>query len=188
MPSPDPRPRIYLAHPIATYGTVRETAAIALLTAAGFEVINPSERQYAEACGKDMRHWVRLAAACDAVALLPFRDGKMGSGMAMEARHALKQGRPLYRLNATATAFVPCTQVPAALILDIDATRRRNLVARQRRAAEQGMFLRPNTQHHPDLLAVAAGSKPRSPTRSAPLSAASASTTPRSRRSPARSP
>jgi len=140
--------RVYLAHPIGTYGSARERTAIASLTALGHTVVNPAEAQYARACGADMARWVALAQGCDALALMPFADGAIGAGAAMEARAALDAGQPVFLATPDLATWAISPTVPRALT--IAQTRDRNATAR---AAQGAARVQPDTARHADLLA-----------------------------------
>lgn len=156
--------RVYLAHPIGTYGSRRERLAIELIEREGHQVINPRERQYADACGRGMDNWVKLAAACDAVALLPYRDGLMGCGMHLEMKAAHAAGRPIYQIDALAERWWLCeTPPPDGQFLDMATTSSRNHSGKVNRRKARVPMLGHNTQVHPDLLAqLPAPSPPRS--------------------------
>lgn len=148
--------RVYLAHPIGTYGSRRERLAIELIERDGHQVVNPRERQYAEACGRGMEGWVRLAAACDAIALLPFKDGKMGRGMHLEMKAAHAAGKPIYQVDALVERWWLCSVPPSdAGFLDLVTTASRNQSAKISRRKARVPMLAQNTQAHPDLLSAA---------------------------------
>lgn len=90
---------VYLAHPIGTYSSPAESTAIHTLLELGHQVINPHERQYVKACGHDMARWIELALTCDALALLPYADGAVGSGVRMELEAILAQGKSAMLLS-----------------------------------------------------------------------------------------
>lgn len=145
---------VYLAHPMGTYGSHREALAIALLEAAGHEVVNPREHQYSVACGKHMGRWQRLAAACDAVALLPYKDGKMGSGTKLEMDAAIRRHRPIFKITLAADAFVMWPPSPTTReFLDITSTAKRNEAARKARNKAGVSFTCADTTLRPQLLA-----------------------------------
>lgn len=150
--------RVYLAHPMGTYGSDREQQAIELLTKAGHEVINPRERQYSQACGKHMARWVRLAAACEAIALLPFKDGRMGSGMKMELDAAVLAGLPVIQISAAVDGCVTLKTPPgSSVFLSMAATGQRNQDGQKRRHLAQIPFMAKDTVLHPELVATALG-------------------------------
>jgi hypothetical protein len=150
--------RVYLAHPMGTYGSVCESQAIALLESAGHEVINPRERQYGKACGKHMTRWARLASACEAIALLPFTDGKMGSGMKIELEAAVRAGRIILHIAPAANSFAVLSAPPdARFFLDIVATARRNRGAQALREKSGVPFVCDDTVLRPEWVASALG-------------------------------
>jgi hypothetical protein len=141
--------RIYLAHPIGTYGSIREQRAIALLQAHGHCVINPHEAQYGKACGSDMKRWTRLAAACDALALLPYSDGKLGIGTRLELQAAQAAHRPIALFHRSGERFEWVTRVNPRLFLDMETTVDRN---RRLKSRPGWQFHAPDTLVHADLL------------------------------------
>lgn len=145
--------RIYLAHPMGTYGSTRERRAIALLEDAGFTVVNPRERQYGALCGKGMDRWKRLAAECDAVAWLPFPDGRVGSGMRLELVAAAKLGKPLFEFDRDVTVVTSGELPPRRLTLDIGQTRLRNERAGALREKAGVPLACADTVIHEDLIA-----------------------------------
>ena len=85
--------RVYLAHPITSYGTEEETRAIDHVRryVGEVELVNPNspEHQAAYLAMKDapetsedaMRYWLDLAETCTFCVFFPFLDGRIGSGV-----------------------------------------------------------------------------------------------------------
>lgn len=146
--------RVYLAHPIGTYGSLREQQAIACLQADGHQVINPHEAQYVQACGPDMKRWTRLAAACDALALLPYTDGKLGIGTRLEYETVKAMKRPVALFHRSGETFEWVERVNPSFFLDMASTVRRN--HRLRRQADWH-HMAPDTEVHDDLLRAVKG-------------------------------
>jgi hypothetical protein len=83
--------KIYYAHPMYLYNTPQEKRDIELLENLGFEVLNPNSEpyisQYKVLLKKnihDMKFWVALARACDAIAFRGCPDGRILSGVGAE--------------------------------------------------------------------------------------------------------
>lgn len=131
------RPTLYFAHPISTYCSAEEDRALDVLSQAGFDVTNPSDRPHQEACGNDMVKWAALAGTCEALALLPFSDGAIGAGVRKEADAVWAQGKPLFELSADGSTLTPVAQWPGhRTILDVEQTRERLRAFRSDRTAQ----------------------------------------------------
>lgn len=116
--------RVFFSHPISTYCTDQEDAALETLQQAGYSVINPSDAPVQASCGPDMTKWAALAASADALAFLPFPDGRIGAGVVMEVTSAQEAGRPLFALSPDGRAMRPVTDWPRGFdLVDMEETR-----------------------------------------------------------------
>ncbi|RLF08021.1 MAG: hypothetical protein DRJ69_06590 [Thermoprotei archaeon] len=111
--------RIYYAHPIGTYGTVRERIELELIASAfpGAEVVNPSE--FADmASHAVMDEFRELVASCD---VLVYSDvaGFVTAGVAEEA---LRSSKPVYRLDWRTGELIEVREVTDKL--SVEDTRR----------------------------------------------------------------
>ena len=97
--------RIYYAHPISDYGTTHEQVvqrSISLMLPAfigGYEpwIVNPNEplhqKGYEE---RGMDHFMDVIDGCDGCVFDSFPGGIIGSGVAMEVKRFLDQGKPVW--------------------------------------------------------------------------------------------
>lgn len=131
------RKKAYFAHPISAYCSPEEDQALRTIACAGFLAVNPSEATHQKACGHEMERWAALAGACDAVVALPFPDGAIGSGVAMEVEALVKQGKPVFLLDTDGRQMTRVQDWPNGLeILDIASTRARIRAFREQRVAQ----------------------------------------------------
>ncbi len=120
------KPKLYFAHPISSYHQPEALRAVETLQAAGYRVTNPSEPRHFAACGRDMKRWVQLARTCDALAFLPFPDGTVSAGVAMEADAMRAAGKKLFQMDATGTTLSLVLDWPKGFKrLSIEQTRER---------------------------------------------------------------
>jgi hypothetical protein len=91
----DSRPRIYAAHPIASYGTRHETTCrcqLGLLFP-GVDVFDPSGR-YGTHDGW-RRAWPRVLASLSGLVVFPAEDGTIGTGCLRELTDAITWRLPI---------------------------------------------------------------------------------------------
>lgn len=103
------KPRIYYAHPMSWYNTEAEAKDIEALASYG-TVTNPNTRYFQDRVSKAkieqrpvmdiFANWIRFNT--DVVAYRPFRDGKLGAGVAREILEAIIWGKPLMAMIANA--------------------------------------------------------------------------------------
>ena len=125
--------RVYYAHPMSWYDTPEEAADVAALEAAGHEVLNPNNVAYA-AKVQDLRarglgHMVmepfmRAVGECDALAYRPFKDGRLGAGVAKELMEAIVLKHFVIRLPHLVTNTNQ-GRADLATVLTIEETRER---------------------------------------------------------------
>ena len=113
----DPR-TIYYAHPMSWYGTDNERADMQVLRQEwpGVEIINPSApdivdefeawKQHGQNWLTPMNFFTDLVKNSEALAYRPYRDGKVGAGVAQEILHAHVWGLPIYQLFSGCSAAV----------------------------------------------------------------------------------
>ncbi|RLF10457.1 MAG: hypothetical protein DRJ98_06080, partial [Thermoprotei archaeon] len=91
--------KIYYAHPVGTYGTIRERVELELISSVfpGGEVINPAEL-VGVVSHADMDEFRGHVASCD---VLVYSDvaGFVTAGVVEEVEEALRDGKPVYRLD-----------------------------------------------------------------------------------------
>lgn len=99
---------IYYAHSMHLYKTHQEERDVDLLESMGFEVINPSDKEYAIGF-KDwnnfysdrenyMDYFERLVKTCDVLAFRAHIDGSIPSGVGAEIKAALEVNIPIIEL------------------------------------------------------------------------------------------
>lgn len=116
--------KIYFAHPISTYCSSIEQTALTLLKAVKYEVINPSEEEHQKNCGPDMNNWVALAQTAEAIAILPFKDGSIGAGVAAEALGVFEQNKPVFLFTPDGNNLTRIERFPGSLkVLSVEETR-----------------------------------------------------------------
>lgn len=105
--------------------------AVETLEGAGYRVTNPADPQHVARCGPDMKRWVQLARTCDALAFMPFADGMVSAGVAMEADAMRASGKKLFQLDPSGATLVPVANWPQGFKrLTIEQTRERIRQAR----------------------------------------------------------
>jgi hypothetical protein len=93
------RPRVYVAHPIVTYGSARERDCLAALRRLLVEtdLYDPAGR-YSTAAGW-MRAWPRVLKTLSGLVVFGTRDGVVGVGCVREIADALGAGLPVAMLD-----------------------------------------------------------------------------------------
>ena len=120
----------YFAHPISEYGTAKQRKAIVMITRAGWNVLNPDtvahQIGYKAAGAKGMDYFVNLVKKCDALALLPFPDERIGAGVGKEMETAFDMGIPVYKvfIEGNVASLTPVDKMPKN-ILSVEETRER---------------------------------------------------------------
>lgn len=140
--------RIYFAHPMTSYGSVSELRSLKLMRTLFDHVVNPSERQYSQLCGNNMKEWEKLASQCDGIIFMAFEDGSIGSGVAMEVSKVFSQGKPCFQISPQNGAIHPISSWPGkANILSIDQTRSRvrSFIKNRERSGKRGLPVLKNT-------------------------------------------
>lgn len=107
---------IFFAHPIPTYCTPAADAAIAALVAGGHTVIDPSEAALQDAWAGPAKRLEALTGA-DAVAFLPFADGRLGAGVIMEVNAAIRAGKGVLAFDAEGQSLGPVTAWPGNFVM-----------------------------------------------------------------------
>lgn len=93
--------RLYLAHPVAIYGTPYKAKLVARLQAEGWDVVDPDTPEHAAAYkARGMQHFCEVVATCDALAFEGMPGGGIGAGVAKEVLEAWVLGKPVYRVIA----------------------------------------------------------------------------------------
>ena len=125
------KPKVYFAHPMSAYHSPEAHKAVETLEGAGYRVTNPADPQHVARCGPDMKRWVQLARTCDALAFMPFADGMVSAGVAMEADAMRASGKKLFQLDPSGATLVPVANWPQGFKrLTIEQTRERIWQAR----------------------------------------------------------
>ena len=93
------RRRVYVAHPIVSYGTTRERDCLAALARIlpGVDLYDPAER-YSTDVGW-LRAWPRVLSTLDALVVFGTRDGVVGVGCLREIADARGAGLPVAVLD-----------------------------------------------------------------------------------------
>src|SRR5690606_11353674 len=95
-----PVTKVYFAHPVSDYGTALQAAVLKELASSWHEVENPDSPQHQEGYRQHgMAYFEAIAATCDALAYLRFRDGTIGAGVAKEIAAAARAGRPIFEVR-----------------------------------------------------------------------------------------
>lgn len=90
---------IYYAHCMDIYGTDQENEDICMLQDMGFEVVNPSEPEWAEGWKRfGMNFAGNLLANCHALAFRRAKNGKIPGGVAIEIDIAKNSNIPVIEL------------------------------------------------------------------------------------------
>lgn len=97
---------LYFAHPINVYGTELEQKLLRALAARfpGWTIVNPDGPEHEEGyqrwkrrTGKGMGYFLEeVLPKCHGRVVMPFRDGKWGSGVFTEAEFLENRGFPLW--------------------------------------------------------------------------------------------
>lgn len=101
--------RIYYAHPINLYGSPTEDRDKALLAAAGFTVINPSDEDKIEGYKREgMEFFFRLVSdpETEGSAFRAMADGFIGAGVYGEITKVAELGKPVYEIPCALTRRV----------------------------------------------------------------------------------
>jgi hypothetical protein len=101
--------RLYYMHPVNTYNTPLEHDQLADIRrkfGRDWDVVNPNAPEHQKAyddlkqkTGNGMPYFVALADGCQAGVYLPFRDGKIGAGIAAEIRSLVVRGCQVWELR-----------------------------------------------------------------------------------------
>jgi hypothetical protein len=93
------RPRVYAAHPIATYGTARERDCLAALAVLlpGAELYDPSGRYRTNLAWR--RAWPRVLGTLSGLVVFGNREGVVGIGCLLEVADARGRGLPVAVLD-----------------------------------------------------------------------------------------
>jgi hypothetical protein len=97
--------RIYLAHPVSDYGSVRQAQAIKALEEVSADLgrpltlVNPdSPIHQAGYAAEGMRYFKGIVESCDGLAFMRFPDGSIGAGVGREIRWALVGNLRIYEV------------------------------------------------------------------------------------------
>lgn len=91
--------KAYFARPISNYDTNQDVRDIQLLTALGFEVINPNKQTLEEAYKKQgMDVFYEAMKDADVIAFRSFPDLKISAGVVGEISKAVEQGKLVIEL------------------------------------------------------------------------------------------
>lgn len=93
------RARVYVAHPIVTYGTARERDCLAVLREQlpGVELYDPAGRYRREHGWQ--RAWPKVLASLSGLVVFGAKDGTIGTGCLRELTDALAWGLPVAGLG-----------------------------------------------------------------------------------------
>lgn len=109
--------KLYFAHPVSDFGTEFEARAVAALTAAGYEVVNPNSPEHqAGYRERGFKYTKEVRAGCDACAFLRFPSGVVGSGVAQEVADFRKRELPVFEIRAFDFALTPLHGVPSNVL------------------------------------------------------------------------
>ncbi len=105
--------RIYYAHPVEIYSTIRERKELEIIRRnfPGAEIVNPATFQHSSGWSHG---FLNLVDSCDLVVCSDF-DGFVTAGVAAEVEHVLSQGKPVYRLDWRTEELVNINEVKEAL-------------------------------------------------------------------------
>jgi hypothetical protein len=91
--------KAYYAHPVILFGSKQQKMDIEVIEKAGFEVINPDDKEKQEGYKREgMGYFERLVKGADVVFYRPFFDGSIGAGIATEVRWAMADGKPIFEM------------------------------------------------------------------------------------------
>jgi hypothetical protein len=125
-----PSERIYFAHPMPDYDTLREAEAIRAIQdhfGPEFDVVNPNHPDHRAgyaASGNDFKYWTDLAASCGMVVYMSLPEGWIGSGVWKEAEAALLAGRWVHEIDRGLGRIVRVRHLDVSRCLSVDETRR----------------------------------------------------------------
>ena len=93
------RPRVYVAHPIVSYGTARERDCLACLRAVlpEADMYDPAERYRTDAGW--LRAWPRVLPTISGLVVFGTRGGVVGVGCLREIADACRAGLPVAMLD-----------------------------------------------------------------------------------------
>ncbi len=105
--------RIYYAHPVEIYSTIRERKELEIIRRnfPGAEIVNPATFQHSSGWSHG---FLNLVDSCGLVVCSDF-DGFVTAGVAAEVEHVLSQGKPVYRLDWRTEELVNINEVKEAL-------------------------------------------------------------------------
>lgn len=87
----------YFAHPVTSYNTPEEAAAIAAIQARGWSVVNPNSPAHeAEYKRQGMGYFFALVDTCDVLTFMRFPNGAIGAGVGGEIDRACARGTPIF--------------------------------------------------------------------------------------------
>lgn|GEM_PF-1618801 len=108
--------RIYYAHPIETYRTVRERRELEIIRERfpEAEIVNPSIIRHPH---EDIEFFLNLVNSCDIVVYSDL-GGFITAGVAVEIEHALSLGKPVYRLDWRTEELIKVSEVKGPLTIE----------------------------------------------------------------------
>src|SRR5437899_2122953 len=129
--------KLYFAHPVNVYGRpLEDELIVAIETLLGCEVENPNQPHHAEGYQRaGMSYFYdEVLPDCDGCVVLPFSDGKLGRGVAGEAKWFLERGLPVHIIGSipficardlTELEAEHLLRLDPLLVLSVDETRQR---------------------------------------------------------------
>lgn len=91
--------KAYYAHPMSTYDCDIELEDIRAIQDAGFDVLNPNQKEHDQGARKEGMDYFRMVVlSCDVLFFRAFPDGSIGSGVAKEIGWAKEKFMPIFEL------------------------------------------------------------------------------------------
>ena len=122
--------RIYFAHPMPDYNTVREKYAMDAITrhfGPEFHVVNPNHPDHEAgytAAGRDFSYWTDLAKSCGRVVFMSLPLGIIGSGVWKEVDASLREDREVWQIDRADYSLERVLHLDPTLCASVEETRR----------------------------------------------------------------
>jgi len=91
--------KAYYAHPVILFGSKLQEKDIESIKDAGFEIVNPSDKEKQEGYIKyGMDYFKDLVKESNVVFFRSFFDGSIGQGVYKEINWAIEEGKPIFEM------------------------------------------------------------------------------------------
>lgn len=121
--------RVYFAHPVGIYNTPYEKNCLETIKAnlPGCEIVDPNTKESRDAYQeRGFTYFRELAASCDEIVVVPFRDGSWGMGVYQEMLLMKETGRAVHKVDGGSFMTLTDEDIEAIDPMGIAQTRAKN--------------------------------------------------------------